>query len=100
MPKTQQLAGASASSDELPGVEQQQSPDIPPDGTPPAGAGGGNEKDKDAKPGNRLNLVRFLQEKPQQSGIRALLNTKHRNAVLTMAEWEDALAELLGKKTK
>jgi hypothetical protein len=106
MPKSQQpSAGSDNPINELPGAAQQQPPEIPPaggspDGTPPAGADGNNAENKNAKPGKRLNLVRFLQEKPQVSGIRALLNAKYRNAVQTMAEWENALAELLGKKTK
>jgi hypothetical protein len=57
-------------------------------------------KQEEAKPPRHLNLVRFLQEKPQGSGIRALLNAKYRTAVKTMAEWESALADLLNKKTK
>jgi hypothetical protein len=54
----------------------------------------------DDKPGKRLNLVRFLQEKPQGSGIRVLLNAKYRTEVKTMEEWEIALVDLLHKKTK
>jgi hypothetical protein len=58
------------------------------------------KKSESVKPSKRLNLVRFLQEKPQVSGIRVLLNAKYRTAVKTMAEWESSLADLLNKKTK
>jgi hypothetical protein len=57
------------------------------------------ESTKD-KPPIRLNLTRFLQEKPQSGGIRALLNAKYRTEVKTLAEWETALGDLLNKKTK
>jgi hypothetical protein len=60
----------------------------------------GAEKSEPAKPAKHFNLVRFLQEKPQGSGIRALLNAKYRTEVKTMEEWESALADLLNKKTK
>ncbi|GHV92009.1 hypothetical protein AGMMS50268_25120 [Spirochaetia bacterium] len=95
--KSQPSAEAVASSEELPGVAQQQPPAAPA-GTPPEGDG--NAKDKNAKPGKRLNLTRFLQEKPQSSGVRVLLNAKYRTAVKTLEEWETALTDLLGKKTK
>jgi hypothetical protein len=58
------------------------------------------KKSEAAKPSKPLNLVRFLQERPQSSGIRALLNAKYRTEVMTMTEWESALADLLNKKTK
>lgn len=57
-------------------------------------------KSEPAKPPGRLNLVRFLQEKPQGSGIRALLNVKYRTAVKTMEEWESTIKSLLKAKTK
>jgi hypothetical protein len=96
--KSQQTAEAAASNEELPGVAQQQPPEIPPD-SPPAPPAGDGAKDK-AKSGKCLNLTRFLQEKPQGSGVRVLLNAKYRTAVKTMDEWETALKDLLGKKTK
>jgi hypothetical protein len=85
-------AGEAAASEELPGVTGR-APENPM-GT------GGKPDDKPVKPEKRLNLVRFLQEKPQGSGIVALLNAEYRAAVKTMAEWESALADLLHKKTK
>jgi hypothetical protein len=91
-------AGKEAASEELPGAGEQ-APENPvetggqpePDNKP---------DDKPAEPVKRLNLVRFLQEKPQGSGIRVLLNAKYRTDVKTMVEWESALADLLNKKTK
>ncbi|GHU11057.1 hypothetical protein FACS1894151_10690 [Spirochaetia bacterium] len=77
MGKSQQAAETAASGeDEAPGTAQQRLPE------------------------KRLNLTRFLQEKPQDSGVRVLLNAKYRTAVKSLAEWEAALTELLGKKTK
>jgi hypothetical protein len=57
-------------------------------------------KKESKKPPVPLNLTRFLQERPQSGGIRALLNAKYRAEVKTMEEWENALAGLLNKKTK
>jgi hypothetical protein len=58
------------------------------------------EKTEPAKPPKLLNLTRFLQERPQPDGIRALLNAKYRRDVKALTEWETALGELLNKKTK
>jgi hypothetical protein len=58
------------------------------------------KKSESVKQSKPLNLVRFLQERPQGSGIRVLLNAKYRTAVKTMTEWENALADLLNRKTK
>jgi hypothetical protein len=92
MPKSQTAAGEA----------QQQIPEDTPAGNPRDGDGGGNADNKNVKPEKtrKLNLVRFLQEKPQDSGIRALLNAKYRTAVKSMDEWEIALKDLLGKKIK
>jgi hypothetical protein len=84
-------AGGSAASEELPGASGQ---------APENSAETGGKFEPDNKPAKHLNLVRFLQEKPQGSGIRALLNAEYRTEVKTMAEWESALADLLNKKTK
>jgi hypothetical protein len=60
---------------------------------------GTDDKPSVSKP-KQLNLARFLQAKPQNSGIRALLLAKYSAAVKTIEEWEIDLKDLLGKKTK
>jgi hypothetical protein len=88
-------ADKEAASEELPGVGEQ-----PPENSTETGGASESDNKPGDKPAKHLNLVRFLQEKPQGSGIRILLNAKYRTAVKTMAEWESALADLLNKKTK
>ena len=47
-----------------------------------------------------INLYKFLQLKPQKSGITALLISNYKGEAKTAKQWEDALNSLLAKKTK
>jgi hypothetical protein len=90
MPKTQQGEDSGMAAYEPPDVPQGE-----------AGSGS-NAKPKDEKPDppKRINLFRFLQIKPQNNGIQALLLAKKGNEVKTISEWEIALKDLLAKKVK
>ena len=52
------------------------------------------------QPKDSINVFRFLQLKPQNSGIAALLVFKYRNEIKTVESWEGILHELLITKTK
>lgn len=48
----------------------------------------------------RMGLVRFLQLKPQKSGIEAILKRKYAMQVHTLEDWEQLTKAVLAKKVK
>jgi len=63
--------------------------------------GGGKTDDQQTKnSGKAINLYRFLQLKPQKSGITALLISKYKGEAKTFKEWEARVNSLLATKTK
>lgn len=48
----------------------------------------------------RMGLVRFLQVKPQKSGIAAIMKRRYASEVHTQAEWETLVEYILNRKVK
>jgi hypothetical protein len=87
-PATPQAAETAMEHEDLPGAvpQREESQDA------------GRGEDKPAVP-KRMNLIRFLQIKPQNSGIRSLLLAKFGALTKTLEDWEITLKGLLAKKT-
>ncbi|MDR0473420.1 MAG: hypothetical protein LBH43_07100 [Treponema sp.] len=60
----------------------------------------GKPPDPTQKKNQAINLYRFLQLKPQKSGITALLTSKYKGEAKTLEEWEATLKSLLSTKAK
>jgi hypothetical protein len=61
---------------------------------------GGGKPPKTSAKKQAINLHRFLQIKPQESGITALLLSKYRGDAKTVEDWEATLKSLLETKAK